>query len=137
MSFCKKIRKNGYNLISISILILVFAILAKSIFPIVHRTIQNENEKELRFQLQEFSRAIYLYKKRHNDFPFDIKVLINEKLLRKVPENPFLKKNGFRFEKNSRNRIIRVYPSSKLKKYKNWYFTVKNKDDGLKYIFNK
>jgi len=94
-----------------------------------------EKEKELKFQLKEFSRAIFLYKEEKKRFPLSIKSMINAKLLRRIPENPFLKKDGFRFERDNNNRIIKVYPSKNLKKYKKWNYSVSIQNGILKYKF--
>lgn len=79
---------DGYTLVALLVLMAVGAVLMASIAPTWGFLVQRDKEEELIFRGESYAFAIERYQKRFNKLPTQLEELEEEKMIRKLYEDP-------------------------------------------------
>lgn len=113
--------KHGYALITAIIAINIFAVFSLMAAAMWQREIGRENEKELIFRGNQYVRAITEFRKKHpNTFPKDVEILEQEKLIRKLYEDPVSGTGEWNYvmkSRDNRDKTLLIVPKGLFAKY--------------------
>ena len=85
-----KKNKKAMTFIEMVISLFVVSVLSMAAYPIAEHSIRRSKEVELRQNLRTIRKAIDAYYRQNNDsYPKDLSTLVQERLLRAVPVDPF------------------------------------------------
>ncbi len=118
---------NGFTLMELLLVMTLLAILAGISAPVVSHSIRKSKEATLKEDLQVMRKTIDDYYADVGHYPKSLKVLVEDKYLRKIPVDPFTGRNDSWVEINTEDNsgiidvksgVIETNQQNSL--YKNW-----------------
>jgi len=102
-----RLTKKGLSLIELMLSITIIAIISGITIPMVEQTVNRKKEEKLIDNLMKIRNGIdkfYMSKHRQNPkleewekYPSNLKILVEEKILRRIPMDPFTGKREYEF----------------------------------------
>ncbi|GAB4276522.1 MAG: prepilin-type N-terminal cleavage/methylation domain-containing protein [Candidatus Rifleibacteriota bacterium] len=88
----KAVRRLGFTLIEMSVVVAIIGILYVTIVPMYGKTIIRTKEAALKQDLYVFRKTLDNYFKDHGKWPESLETLVTEGYLRNIPVDPFTEK---------------------------------------------
>lgn len=122
-------KNNGYTLVGVLLILCLFNVCFLVCNKMWLALDQRDKEKELTFNMIALQRGINLYKEKMGNYPENISVLYDLKLIRKEYENPFRLPQEISWVYNKLTGEMKANTTQKSidgSKYENWKIKVRN-----------
>jgi type II secretory pathway pseudopilin PulG len=100
----------GYVLLGITILLVIMGIFMGAAVPLWQHVVKREKEEELIWRGKQYVQAIELYQRKHpGAYPPNLKILVEQKYLRKLYEDPMVEDGEWRILRQLSPEVRRLF----------------------------